>query len=146
MLFRSGLDSKISSLPKGKETLLVKSVNEGAIDLSGGETQKLMLGRALYKDGPIVILDEPTAALDPIAENEIYEKYNELTEEKTSIFISHRLSSTRFCDRILFIGDGKILEEGDHYHLMNKGGEYSKMYDMQSHYYKEDLGGGEDER
>lgn len=142
----SGLEGKISSLPKGKETLLVKSVNEGAIDLSGGETQKLMLARALYKDGPIVILDEPTAALDPIAENEIYEKYNELTKEKTSIFISHRLSSTRFCDRILFIEDGKILEEGDHYHLMNKGGEYSKMYDMQSHYYKEDLGGGEDER
>lgn len=142
----SDLDKKINSLEKGKETLLVKSVNKGAIDLSGGETQKLMLTRALYKDGPIVILDEPTAALDPIAENEIYKKYNELTEGKTSIFISHRLSSTRFCDRIIFMEDGKILEEGNHYDLMNKGGKYRKMYDMQSHYYKENLGGGEDER
>lgn len=142
----SGLDNKINSLPKGKETLLVKSVNEGAVDLSGGEMQKLMLARALYKDGPIVILDEPTADLDPIAENEIYQKYNEFTKEKTSIFISHRLSSTRFCDRIIFIEDGKILEEGDHYELMKRGGEYSKMYDIQSHYYKEDIGGVEDEK
>lgn len=137
----SGFDSKMNSLPKGKETLLVKSVNEGAIDLSGGEMQKLILARALYKDGPIVILDEPTAALDPIAEFEIYKRYNDLTKQKTSIFISHRLSSTRFCDRIVFLEDGNILEEGNHYDLMKKGGKYSKMYDMQSHYYKEDLGG-----
>lgn len=142
----SGFHDRINSLLKGKETLLVKSVNEGAIDLSGGEMQKLMLSRALYKDGPILILDEPTAALDPIAENEIYKKYKDLTKQKTSIFISHRLSSTRFCDRIVFIEDGNILEDGNHHSLMNKGGKYSEMYDMQSHYYKEGLGDENDEK
>jgi ABC-type bacteriocin/lantibiotic exporter with double-glycine peptidase domain len=136
----SGLSRKIDNLEKGKETLLVKSIYEEAIDLSGGEMQKLMLARALYKNSPVIILDEPTAALDPLAESEIYEKYNELTEGSTSIFISHRLSSTRFCDRILFVGEGNILEEGSHEELMNKGGQYKKMYDMQSYYYKESVG------
>jgi ABC-type multidrug transport system fused ATPase/permease subunit len=132
----AGLMDKIESLPSGKETLLVKSVYSDAIELSGGETQKLMLARALYKDAPIIILDEPTAALDPIAENEIYQKYNELTQNHTSIFISHRLSSTRFCDRIIFIENGSIVEEGDHFTLMKQGGKYKEMYDMQAHYYK----------
>lgn len=141
VLEMSGLMEKVESLPKGKETLLLKSIYEDAIDLSGGELQKLMLAQALYKDGPIIILDEPTAALDPIAENEIYQKYNEFTKEKTSIFISHRLSSTRFCDRILFIEDGEIVEAGDHYTLMKEDGKYKEMYDKQSHYYKENLGG-----
>lgn len=141
VLNMSGFMDKIGSLPKGKETLLVKSVYDEAIELSGGETQKLMLARALYKDAPIIILDEPTAVLDPIAENEIYEKYNELTKNHTSIFISHRLSSTRFCDRIIFIEDGKIIEEGDHYSLMENKGKYRKMYDVQSYYYKDDIRG-----
>ena len=143
---KSDLKEKIKSLPKGRETLLVKSVYDEAIELSGGEMQKLMLARALHKDGPIMILDEPTAALDPIAENEIYQKYNDLTKEKTSIFISHRLSSTRFCDRIVFLEDGMIMEEGSHYDLMDKEGKYKNMYDMQSHYYKDNIGGVEDER
>ena len=143
VLNMSGLIEKTKSLPKGRDTLLVKSVYDEAIELSGGETQKLMLARALYKDAPIIILDEPTAALDPIAENEIYQKYNELTKNHTSIFISHRLSSTRFCDRIVFIEDGKIIEEGDHYTLMEDGGKYRKMYDMQAHYYKDNIGGEE---
>ena len=120
---------------------MVKSVHEDAIELSGGEVQKLMLARALYKDAPIIILDEPTAALDPIAENEIYKKYYELTKEKTSIFISHRLSSTRFCDRIVYIDSGEIIEEGDHQTLMDMGGKYREMYDKQSHYYKDKIGG-----
>lgn len=141
VLNMSGLMEKIKALPKGKKSLLVKSIYEDAIELSGGEMQKLMLSRALYKNSPIIILDEPTAALDPIAENEIYEKYNELTKEHTSIFISHRLSSTRFCDRILFIADGKIIEDGSHDRLMKKDGKYKKMYDMQSYYYKVDIGG-----
>ncbi|MCF6460192.1 ABC transporter ATP-binding protein [Clostridium sp. Cult3] len=141
VLNMSGLMPKIRSLPNGKKTLLVKSVYSEAIELSGGETQKLMLARALYRDGPIIILDEPTAALDPIAENEIYQRYNELTQDHTSIFISHRLSSTRFCDRIVFMEDGRIVEEGDHYTLMEKGGKYREIYDMQSHYYKDDIGG-----
>ncbi len=138
----SGLMEKVKSLEKGKDTLLVKSVYKEAIELSGGEMQKLMLARALYKNGPIIILDEPTAALDPIAENEIYRQYNQLTKEHTSIFISHRLSSTRFCDRIVFIQDGKIIEEGDHYSLMELDGEYKNMFDKQSHYYKDSIGGG----
>jgi len=137
----SGLIDKVKSLPKGEKTLLVKSVHEDAIELSGGEVQKLMLARALYKDAPIIILDEPTAALDPIAENEIYKKYYELTKEKTSIFISHRLSSTRFCDRIVYIDSGEIIEEGDHQTLMDMGGKYREMYDKQSHYYKDKIGG-----
>lgn len=137
----AGLESKIKDLPSGKKTLLVKSIYKEAIDLSGGEIQKLILARALYKDAPIIILDEPTAALDPIAENEIYEKYNELTKEHTSIFISHRLSSTRFCDRILFMENGCIVEEGNHNILMERCGRYKEMYDMQSYYYKDNIGG-----
>lgn len=140
----SDLKQKIDSLPNGKQTLLVKSVYKEAIELSGGEMQKLMLARALYKDGPIMILDEPTAALDPIAENEIYMKYNQLTKEKTSVFISHRLSSTRFCNRIVFMESGAIIEEGSHEDLMQIEGKYKSMYDMQSHYYKDDIGGVED--
>ncbi|WP_102399357.1 ABC transporter ATP-binding protein [Haloimpatiens massiliensis] len=137
----SGLMKKIESLPKKEKTPMVKSVHKDAVELSGGEMQKLMLAKALYKDAPIIILDEPTAALDPIAENEIYQKYNELTKGHTSIFISHRLSSTRFCDRIVFIENGAVKEEGDHYSLMNKEGKYRKMYDMQSYYYKNNVGG-----
>lgn len=142
----SGLKEKIDLLPHGKDTLLVKSVYKEAIELSGGEMQKLMLARALYKNAPIMILDEPTAALDPIAENEIYMKYNDLTNEKTSVFISHRLSSTRFCNRIIFMESGSIIEEGSHEDLMTIEGKYKSMYDMQSHYYKDNLGGVEDER
>lgn len=141
VLNMSGLMEKVKTLPKGKKTLLVKSLYDEAIELSGGEMQKLMLSQALYKDAPIIILDEPTAALDPIAENEIYQKYSELTRGRTSIFISHRLSSTRFCDRILFIEDGRIIEEGNHYSLMEKSGKYKEMFDMQSYYYKDNIGG-----
>lgn len=104
---------------------------------SGGQTQRLMLARALYKDGPILILDEPTAALDPIAENDIYQKYSDMTAGKTSVFISHRLASTRFCDRIIFIADGNIAEEGNHESLLALGGEYAKLFEVQSRYYRE---------
>lgn len=144
VLEMSGFKKKVDSLKKGRKTLLLKSINKEAVELSGGETQKLMLARALYKGASIIILDEPTAALDPIAENELYQKYSELTKNHTSIFISHRLSSTRFCDRILFIKDGEIVEEGNHESLMKSGGEYKKMYDMQSYYYKNNIGGEKD--
>ena len=136
----SGLYEKIHSLPKGMDTLLLKSIHEEATELSGGEMQKLALARALYKDGKIIILDEPTAALDPIAENEMYLKYDELTRSCTSIFISHRLSSTRFCDRILFLENGKIVETGTHKELILLNGKYAEMFEIQSHYYK-DRGG-----
>ncbi|MDR1905293.1 MAG: ATP-binding cassette domain-containing protein, partial [Clostridiales bacterium] len=114
----------------------IKKVFDDAINLSGGETQKLLLARALYKNAPILILDEPTAALDPIAENDMYLRYNNFTSGKTSFFISHRLSSTRFCDRIFFIKDGGIWESGTHEELIAKKGEYWKMYEIQSYYYK----------
>jgi ABC-type multidrug transport system fused ATPase/permease subunit len=135
-LAAAGLKEKIDRLKDGAETRLIKKVFDDAVSLSGGETQKLLLARALYKDAPILILDEPTAALDPIAENEIYLKYNDYTRGKTSFFISHRLSSTRFCDRIFFVKDGKIAEAGTHGELLARGGEYKKMYDIQSYYYK----------
>jgi len=99
--------------------------------------QKLMLARAIYKNGSILILDEPTAALDPIAENKLYLEYRSLTKGKTSVYISHRFASTRFCDRILLLSGGKITEEGTHDELMALGGEYAHMFGVQSKYYKE---------
>lgn len=138
-LEKANLLEKINSLPNGINTTMLKALDEDGIILSGGETQKLMLARALYKDASIIILDEPTAALDPIAESEMYEKYNSLIDDKTSIFISHRLSSTRFCTRILFMKDGKIVEEGSHDELINKDGEYAKMYEIQAHYYQKEV-------
>lgn len=95
-----------------------------------------MLARALYKNAPCIILDEPTAALDPIAESELYEKYNRLTSQKTSIYISHRLASTRFCDKIILLDTGKILEYGTHEELMMLNGKYASMFQIQSQYYK----------
>ena len=104
--------------------------------MSGGEQQKLALARALYKDAAVMILDEPTAALDAISEDRLYRKFNKIVERKTAIYISHRLASTRFCDEILMIKGGKIIEKGTHKELLNRNGEYKKMYDMQSYYYK----------
>jgi ABC-type multidrug transport system fused ATPase/permease subunit len=136
VLTRVGLHEKINTFPNNIHTYLVRGVFEDSIDLSGGEKQKLLLARALYKNAPVIVLDEPTAALDPIIENEIYKQYAELTAGKTSIFISHRLSSTRFSDRIIFIDKGKIVEVGSHEELMAKGGLYENMFNIQSHYYK----------
>ncbi len=132
------IDKKIKSLPLKEESLLVKEALEDAIELSGGETQRLMLARALYKNSPILILDEPTAALDPIAEDKLYKRYNELSEGKTSIYISHRLASTRFCDRIILLGEKEIIEEGTHEELLNKKGRYYELFEIQSKYYKEE--------
>lgn len=139
----AGLDEKINSLEKKEYTHLTPQLDEEGIRLSGGEMQKLMLARCIYKNAPFLILDEPTAALDPLAESAMYEEYNQLTKDKTSLFISHRLASTRFCDRILFLENGQIAESGSHEELIQKGGRYAKIYDVQSHYYKE--GGKEQE-
>ena len=113
-----------------------------AVELSGGEMQRLMLARLLYRGSPIIVLDEPTAALDAIAESDIYNRYQELTKGHTSIYISHRLASTRFCDRIILIEGGKIIQEGSHQELIEKGGRYAELFEIQSKYYKE--GGEED--
>ncbi|MBR2045548.1 MAG: ABC transporter ATP-binding protein [Agathobacter sp.] len=134
---KAGLRNKIQELPKGLETHLGRLLYDDGTELSGGETQRLMLARALYKDAPILVLDEPTAALDPIAENDIYLKYNEMTKGRTSLYISHRLASTQFCDRILFLSDGIIAEEGTHQTLLATGGGYAKLFEVQSKYYKE---------
>ena len=143
----SGLEEKVNSLKNKENTVLVRELSHDAIELSGGERQKLLLARALYKDSPFIILDEPTAALDPIAENDIYMKYGELTKGRTSLFISHRLSSTRFCDRIILLEHGGVLEEGTHESLMKLNGRYAEIYKIQSQYYiekEETLIGGDE--
>lgn len=142
-LEQAGLKETVAAFPKGTETHIGREVFLDGVMLSGGQMQRLMLARALYKNGPILVLDEPTAALDPLAENDIYMKYNEMTKGKTSVFISHRLASTRFCDRILFIADGSIAEEGSHDELLALGGAYASLFEVQSRYYKE--GGVSDE-
>lgn len=134
-LLDSGLKDKVDSLPNKENTYLTTEFDFNGINLSGGETQKLLLARALYKDSKFLILDEPTSALDPIAESELYLKYNELMEDKTSIFISHRLSSTKFCDQIIYIENGEIIEKGTHKELMKKKGKYFKLFNVQAKYY-----------
>ena len=134
---KAGLTQKIESLPQGYDTHIGKNVYLDGVEFSGGQTQRLMLARALYKNGAFLVLDEPTAALDPIAENDIYQKYNQMTAGKSSVFISHRLASTRFCDRILFVKDGIIAEQGTHEELLAQGGSYAKLFDIQARYYQE---------
>lgn len=139
---KAGLTKKVLSFSKGYNALLNREVYEDAVMLSGGEMQRLMLARALYKDALFIILDEPTAALDPIAESDMYQKYNSMTLNKSSVYISHRLASTRFCDRIILIDNAQISEEGTHDSLMKMGGKYAALYAVQSKYYQEQEEGG----
>ena len=132
----AGLTEKVAALPKGLDTPIGRRVYEDGVELSGVQTQRLMLARALYKNGAILALDELTAALDPIAEDDIYRKYNAMAAGKTAMFISHRLASTRFCDRILFLKDGRIAEEETHQQLLEKNGEYARLFAVQSRYYQ----------
>lgn len=134
----SGLREKIYMLSNRDETYLVANVFQNAVDLSGGELQKLALSRAMYKNASILVLDEPTAALDPLAEEEMYMKYSSYSNDKISFFISHRLASTRFCNKILFLENGRIVESGSHSELLKKKGKYAELFDVQAKYYKND--------
>jgi len=134
----AGLKDKIMSLEHKENTYITQVFDESGIRFSGGEVQKLMLARALYKNAPLLILDEPTASLDPISEEKMYLAYNRFTSGNTSIFISHRLSSTKFCNRILFLENGRIVESGTHHELIQKDGKYKEVFAIQSKYYQEE--------
>lgn len=139
---KAGIWEKAEGLSKGMDTHLMKGIYDDGVDLSGGEMQKLVLARAIYKGGAILILDEPTAALDPIAENRLYMEYRSLTRGKTSVYISHRFASTRFCDRIVLLEAGVIRESGTHEELLEQKGRYAEMFGVQSKYYEEETSNG----
>lgn len=140
-LRRAGLWKDVEALERKELTSLTQSFDPDGIQLSGGMMQKLMLARCLYKDAPMLVLDEPTAALDPIAESSMYEEYKAATQEKSALFISHRLASTKFCDRILFLENGRLIESGTHEELLERKGRYAEVFEVQSQYYRE--GGAE---
>lgn len=129
-----GLKDTVEAWPDKEKTLLYKNLGDG-VNVSGGEAQKIAIARALYKDAPFVIMDEPTAALDPLSEAEIYENFNELVKDKTSIFVSHRMSSCKFCDEIIVFEDGEIVEKGSHQALLENHGLYRSLWDAQAQYY-----------
>lgn len=139
----AGLWEMVDGLPQKEDTPLGRGVLDDGIELSGGERQKVWMARAFYKEASILILDEPTAALDPLAEQEIYEKYVEMSEGRTSLFISHRLASTRFCDRIWLMENGRITEQGSHEELMEKNGAYARLFAVQGKYYRKEESGKE---
>lgn len=134
----SGLKVKVKSLKDGLKTQMTKVIYDEGTDFSGGEKQKLSLAKALYKDAPIVLLDEPTAALDPIAEYELYQSFDKIIKGKSAVYISHRLSSTRFCDNIAMFDNGQLVEYGTHNSLLVKNGAYAHLFEVQAQYYKEE--------
>jgi len=134
-LEKSGMIERVNMMPEGIDTVIYQRSKKNGVEISGGESQKLAISRALYKDSPIVILDEPTAALDPKSEAEIYEKFNDLVDNKTSIFISHRMSSCKFCDEIVVIEDGEIVEKGHHKKLIKDNKLYNQMWTAQAKNY-----------
>ena len=134
-LLDAGFGDRLATMEKGLDTTLYKGVYEDGVDVSGGEAQKIAIARALYKDAPFIILDEPTAALDPIAEAEIYEQFSQMTAGKTAVYISHRMSSCKFCDRIIVLDHGRIAEDGTHDTLLANHGIYANLYETQAQYY-----------
>lgn len=136
-LVRAGLGERLKTLPNGIDTCLFRDFDENGVELSGGEAQKTAIARALYKDAPFIVLDEPTAALDPISEYEIYLHFNDLIGDKTAVYISHRLSSCKFCSRIAVFENGSITETGTHEQLLARGGKYRRLWDAQAQYYTE---------
>lgn len=137
-LAKADLYEKVQSLPKGMDTYLYKNLEDDGVELSGGQKQKLMLARALYKAAPVIVLDEPTAALDAIAEAKSYENFNDIAGGRTCVYISHRLSSTKFCDAIAMFEDGQLVEYGNHESLMYKQGKYAELFKIQAQYYTEE--------
>jgi ATP-binding cassette subfamily B protein len=136
VLYEVGFEDRLKTMPKGLNTALYKNFEEDGVEISGGEAQKIALARALYRNAPIIILDEPTSALDPIAEFEIYSKFNEIVGSKTTFYISHRLSSCRFCDEIAVFDNGKIVQRGSHEELLkDKEGLYHSLWNAQAKYY-----------
>ena len=132
----TGMAERVGTMPNGLDTPLYKDYEENGVEVSGGEAQKVALARALYKDAPFIVLDEPTAALDPIAEFDIYSRFNEIVGEKTAIYISHRLSSCRFCDDIAVFHEGELIQRGNHEDLLaDAGGKYRELWNAQAHYY-----------
>lgn len=137
-LLDAGFGERLAAMEKGLDTMLYKELTEDGVELSGGEAQKIAIARALYKDAPFIILDEPTAALDPIAEAEIYSKFNEIAGDRTSIFISHRLSSCKFCDEIAVFHEGAVIQQGSHAELLaDSSGKYYELWNAQAQYYTE---------
>ena len=134
-LEKAGFSDRLKTMPDGINTVIYKNFRENGVDISGGEAQKIAIARALYKDSPFIILDEPTAALDPVAEFEIYSKFNDMVGEKTAIFISHRLSSCRFCDDIAVFDKGRLIQRGSHKTLIADGGKYGELWNAQAQYY-----------
>ncbi|MCL1794913.1 MAG: ABC transporter ATP-binding protein/permease [Oscillospiraceae bacterium] len=139
LMIDNGLGKRLQTLKKGLNTQITKDFDSDGEELSGGEMQKLAIIRALYKDSPIIILDEPTAALDPNAEYEIYKKFSDMTFDKTAVYISHRIASTRFCDNIAVFDEGKIVEYGVFKDLLSKNGKYAEMYNKQAQYFDENI-------
>ena len=136
-LKKAGFGRRLQELPQGLDTCLYKDFDKDGVEISGGEAQKIALARALYKDAPIIVLDEPTAALDPIAESEVYAKFNEIVKAKTAVYISHRLSSCRFCDDIAVFHEGRLVQRGNHEQLLaEKGGKYEELWNAQAQYYQ----------
>lgn len=134
----AGFSERLKTMPRGLDTMLYKSLSEDGVEISGGEAQKIAIARALYKDAPFIILDEPTAALDPIAEAEIYAKFNEISGDRTAVYISHRLSSCKFCDEIAVFDHGQVIQTGTHEALLTqKDGQYAKLWNAQAQYYTE---------
>lgn len=131
-----GFEERLKSLQSGLETWLYKDFGEEGVILSGGEAQKVAIARALYKDAPFIILDEPTAYLDPIAEAEIYSRLNEIVADRTAVFISHRLSSCRFCDEIIVLDKGHLVQQGTHEQLFKTDGKYRELWNAQAQYYR----------
>ena len=135
-LKKAGFAERLNSLPNDLDTFLYKDIDAEGVEISGGEAQKLALARALYKNTPFIILDEPTAALDPISEYEVYSKFNEIAGTKTSIYISHRLASCRFCDKIAVFHEGEIIQIGSHEELLaDSKGKYYELWNAQAQYY-----------